>query len=330
MGNRYPEGSVRDDGTVGGVEAYGPERRGEGTTARGSSERGGGPPEESGRYYRAALSRSPESREEDGSRRTGSRHERSWRGSEQRGNGGDGWRGGERWGRGEDWRGAERFEHGRAGFDDFGTPSYGQGRELRERHSDRDFEGRDDRYAGRSGMGYSAESTDERARDRDYGRERRRGRLWEREPAMARDIMTPNPKAVRRDATLRDVAQIMRDENCGVVPVVDDNQRLIGLITDRDTVMRTFTEQKPWTAFKAGDVMTDEVDAVTPDTPVREIIQLMGRKQVRRVPVVDRSDRLAGVISMADVATRANEDEDLQEALDRISKRRSFWSRLWS
>jgi CBS domain-containing protein len=159
----------------------------------------------------------------------------------------------------------------------------------------------------------------------------RRGRLWEREPATARDIMTPNPKGVRRDATLRDVAQIMRDENCGVVPVCDDNQRLIGLITDRDMVMRTFSEaQKPWPSFKVGEVMTDEVEAVTPETPVREIIQLMGRKQVRRVPVVDRSDRLVGMVAMADVATRANEDDDLQEALDRISKRRSFWSRLWS
>ena len=334
MANRYPGGSPRENGTVDGVQSYGPEGRGDGRSARESSERGTGHREEGGRFYRAALSRSPDWREEE----RGRRHERSWRRGEDRdrewGRHGDDWRTGERgefrgerWGRGEDWRGTDRFEHGRAGFDDFGTPSYSQGRELRDQSSDRDFEGRDDRYAGRSGMSYGEGTEFERTR----GRERRRGRLWDREPATARDIMTPNPKAVRRDATLRDVAQIMRDENCGVVPVVDDNQRLIGLITDRDMVMRTFNEpQRPWTAFKVGEVMTDEVEAVTPETPVREIIQLMGRKQVRRVPVVDRNDRLVGMISMADVATRANEDEDLQDALDRISKRRSFWSRLWS
>ncbi|HZA49526.1 MAG TPA: CBS domain-containing protein [Myxococcaceae bacterium] len=347
MANRYPEGSPRENGPVGGVQSYGPEGRGEGATTRESGERGSSRYDEGGRFYRAALSRS-DRRDDERGRDSRWRDDESWRRGHDRerdwSRQGEGWRAnergelrdrehwgrdeerpGERWGRGADWRGTDRYEHGRSGFDDFGTPSYGQGREMREQYSDRDFQGRDDRYAGRSGMSY-AEGTQERGRTR----ERKRGRLWEREPATAREIMTPNPKAVRRDATLRDVAQIMRDENCGVVPVCDDNQRLVGLITDRDMVMRSFEAQKPWTAFKVGEVMTDEVEAVTPETPVRELIQLMGRKQVRRVPVVDRNDRLVGMIAMADVATRANEDDDLQEALDRISKRRSFWSRLWS
>jgi CBS domain-containing protein len=327
MANRYPEGSPRENGPAGGVQAYGSEGRGEGTSSRESTERGSSQAE-GGRFYRAALSRSQ--RGEERGRGSSWQDEERWGRKNERGEFREqerSGRGEERWDRGEDSRGTDRYERGRAGFEDFGTPSYGQGRELREQHSDRDFQGRDDRYAGRSGLGYG-EGFEERPRMRERGR---RGRLWEREPATARDIMTPNPKGVRRDASLRDVAQIMRDENCGVVPVCDDNQRLIGLITDRDMVMRTVNEtQKPWTACKVGDVMTDEVEAVTPETPVREIIQLMGRKQVRRVPVVDRNDRLVGMISMADVATRANEDDDLQEALDRISKRRSFWSRLWS
>src|SRR5919106_905746 len=262
MANRYPEGSPRENGTLGGVQSYGPEGRGEGTTTRESGERGSSRYDEGGRFYRAALSRS-DRREDERGRGSNWRDDESWRGHDRE----------------RDW--------------------------------------------SRQGEGW-------RANERGELRERKRGRLWEREPATAREIMTPNPKAVRRDATLRDVAQIMRDENWGVVPVCDDNQRLVGLITDRDMVMRSFEAQKPWTAFKVGEVMTDEVEAVTPETPVRELIQLMGRKQVRRVPVVDRNDRLVGMIAMADVATRANEDDDLQEALDRISKRRSFWSRLWS
>jgi CBS domain-containing protein len=391
MANRRFQDTSRENGMIGGVQGYGAEGR-EGTQQG----------EEGARYYRAAMHRPSEERDDERMRGSGATYERGWRGSEDRERGGrgfsesgrgseqsferggdwgnrgenwrgerfgrgddwrggeqrygrgDDWRGGEhRYGRGEDWRGGEhrygrgddwrgerwgrdenwrgggtesgrggeRFERGRAGFDDFGTPSYGQGRELREQYSDRDFAGRDERYAGRSGMAYGGEP----------GREQRRGRrLWEREPAVARDIMTANPKAVRREASLRDVAQIMRDENCGVVPVVDDSQRLIGLITDRDMVMRTTDHNRPWTESKAGEVMTDEVEAVTPETSVRDIIQLMGKKQIRRVPVVDRNDRMLGMISMADVATRANEDEELQEALDRISKRRSFWSRLWT
>lgn len=142
--------------------------------------------------------------------------------------------------------------------------------------------------------------------------------------------MTANPRWVRRDATLRDVAQIMMDENCGIVPVCTGNGQLLGVITYRDIVMRTLKDDRPWTQWRADDVMSDEVECVTPETSVDDVIHLMGRKQVRRVPVVDKNDRLLGMISMADIANRANEDEELQHALDRISKKRSFWSRLWS
>ena len=72
--------------------------------------------------------------------------------------------------------------------------------------------------------------------------------------------------------------------------------------------------------------MTDDVSAVTEDEPLTSVLDLMGRKQIRRVPVVDRNDRLLGIISMADIAHRADYDEDLQDAFERISSRRSFWS----
>jgi CBS domain-containing protein len=157
-----------------------------------------------------------------------------------------------------------------------------------------------------------------------------RGARWEREPCIAEDIMTRNPKSVRPEASLREVAEIMRDENCGIVPVIAHDRRLVGLITDRDMVMRTLDAHRPWIELTAGEVMSDELEAVTPDEPVREIIHLMGSKQVRRVPVVDRQDRLLGMIAMADVANRADMDDELQDALDAVSRRRSFWRRLWT
>lgn len=152
---------------------------------------------------------------------------------------------------------------------------------------------------------------------------------WQREPVLAAEIMTREVRAVRPDASLQEVAIIMRDENTGVVPVVSDSGRLQGLITDRDIVMRTLPAGNNPLALRVADVMTEDVEAVTPDESVREVVDLMGDRQIRRVPVVDADDRLVGIISIADVATRADFDEDLQDALEEISARRSFWSRVF-
>jgi CBS domain-containing protein len=153
---------------------------------------------------------------------------------------------------------------------------------------------------------------------------------WQRESLTAREVMTADVKSVSPESSLADVARIMKDENCGIVPVIDDDRRLRGVVTDRDIVLRTLAEGKNPNDVRVGELMTDDVNGVTPEETVCEVIELMGSKQVRRVPVVDRDDRLLGIISLADVANRADYDEDLQEALEKISTRRSFWSRLWS
>ena len=162
----------------------------------------------------------------------------------------------------------------------------------------------------------------ETARDRDRGQGRR---FWQREPLAARDVMTRNPRTVTRQSAHREAAAIMRDENCGVVPVVDAAGRLEGILTDRDIVVRGVAHDRAHD-LRIEDVMTDDVSAVTEDEPLTSVLDLMGRRQIRRVPVVDRDDRLLGIISMADIANRADYDEDLQDAFERISSRRSFWS----
>ncbi|HEY1905558.1 MAG TPA: CBS domain-containing protein [Myxococcaceae bacterium] len=160
------------------------------------------------------------------------------------------------------------------------------------------------------------------ARDRDVGQGRR---FWQREPLAARDVMTRNPRTVTRQSAIREAAVFMRDENCGVVPVVDGAGRLEGILTDRDIVVRGVSHES-FVQLRVEQVMTDDVSAVTEDEPLTSVLDLMGRKQIRRVPVVDRDDRLLGIISMADIANRADYDEDLQDAFERISSRRSFWS----
>lgn len=153
-------------------------------------------------------------------------------------------------------------------------------------------------------------------------------RVWEREPLSASEVMSAQVRSAREKDSLRDVASIMKDESCGIVPVVDADNKLIGVITDRDMVMRTLDEDLPWSQIRVGDVMSKDVLAVTPEESVHDVIAVLGKKQIRRVPVVDSRDRLLGMISLGDVATRADLDEELQAALEKISARRSFWRRL--
>lgn len=242
------------------------------------------------------------------------------------------------WGR----EGREAGEYGR-GEERYGNERYGGEGAAGEREwNDRyrgDFEERTERgreWGGGEGVARRYSAT--MGGGRDIGHEQlydRRARSgyesrWQRESLTAREVMTADVKSVSPESSLADVARIMKDENCGIVPVIDDDRRLRGVVTDRDIVLRTLAEGKNPNDVRVGELMTDDVNGVTPEETVCEVIELMGSKQVRRVPVVDRDDRLLGIISLADVANRADYDEDLQEALEKISTRRSFWSRLWS
>lgn len=245
------------------------------------------------------------------------------------------------------------YERERIGFEDFGTPAFSQGRELREPYDDLDFPGRDDRYAGRSGSSYYPEEDYDGAYDWGSPTSPQRtapsllrwsnseedwvspSRLRSRQAALARDAMVPQPHSARRTDTLRTVARIMREQNVGVVPVVDDENRLLGLITDRDIVrVRTNGSERPWQNWRADEVMSDDIECVTPEEPLHEVMRLMSRKRVHLVPVIDRGDRLLGMISLADIVQRGRgkgPDRGDIEARHRqeSSGRRSFWSRLW-
>lgn len=258
----------------------------------------------------------------------------------RRESGGRSGRGGEReggWSSGQG-RSQESERQIDAGRGDYGRSDLGRADYGREEHGRGDY-GRGDYGRGDYGRGdygradYSRWETGGLAGTREQGaragEEQRRRSRWQKEPLTAGEIMTKDVKAVRPDDTLQEVARIMRDENTGVVPVVDENRRLKGLITDRDIVMRSLPEGKNPLEMRASDLMTDDVEAVTPDESLRAAVDLMGNRQVRRVPVVDSGDRLVGIISMADVANRADYDEDLQDALEEISSRRSFWRRLF-
>src|SRR3954471_105637 len=134
-----------------------------------------------------------------------------------------------------------------------------------------------------------------------------------------RDIMTPNPRTAEPDTTLEEIATIMKDEDVGVVPVVE-NGRVIGLVTDRDIVVRCIAGGKDATECVAEDVMSEDVRTVESDADVDDAADIMGDEQIRRLPVV-RNGKLVGMLSLGDIAVKAeDEDETTAETLEEVSQ----------
>lgn len=224
----------------------------------------------------------------------------------------------------EDWRHWEGRRALESGPSRMGSQLMGTEDRVGERVEDMrgyrreygDFEG-----SSAERLGYLGMHTD---RDQHEVRSR-----WLKEPLSARDVMTRNPRTVMPSTTLKDAALVMRDEDTGIVPVCDESGKLLGVLTDRDMVVRAFAFDKVPGAMRVADIMSDDVEACTEEESVHEILELMGRNQIRRVPVVDRDDRLIGIISMGDIARKADTDEELQGALHKVSARRSFWSKMF-
>ncbi len=138
-----------------------------------------------------------------------------------------------------------------------------------------------------------------------------------------REIMTGNVKTASREMTLREVATLMRDGDMGAMPVVE-NGKLVGIVTDRDIVVRAIAEGRD-AQTPIGDVMTSEIFSAKEDDFVFEAIRLMGDKQVRRIPVTNDSGELSGIIAMADIALEMEDEREIAETLEDISSGAGFW-----
>ncbi len=139
------------------------------------------------------------------------------------------------------------------------------------------------------------------------------------------EIMTRNVKTATRTASLREVAALMRDGDMGSIPVVEAG-KLVGIVTDRDIVVRAVASGKDASA-PVGDVMTAEVFSVRENDFVFEAIRLMGDRQVRRVPIVGAAGELVGIIAMADVALETEDEREIAETLEEISSGSAFWNK---
>src|SRR5580765_2987687 len=127
-----------------------------------------------------------------------------------------------------------------------------------------------------------------------------------------RDIMTRDPEVCRREDTARRAAEIMRDKDCGVIPVVDDARRIIGIVTDRDIAVRVVGAGKtPET--RLNEVMTPGAKCCSADDDLRDVEHKMAELQVRRIPICDAGGRVLGIISQADIARAAGMDSEVSE-----------------
>jgi CBS domain-containing protein len=128
-----------------------------------------------------------------------------------------------------------------------------------------------------------------------------------------RDVMTVNPTVCRPDATASDAAALMRDQGIGDVLVQDDGGTL-GIVTDRDIVTRAVAAGRNPAEVRLGEICTPNVQTVSVDTPVNDVIKLMSDNAIRRVPVVD-GDKAVGIVALGDLAV----DRDPASLLGDIS-----------
>jgi CBS domain-containing protein len=137
------------------------------------------------------------------------------------------------------------------------------------------------------------------------------------EPMKVRDAMTHDVRITNPDETILQAAQTMADLDAGILPV-GDHDRLVGMITDRDIAIRGIAKGKGPDA-KVRDVMTSEVKYCFDDQEIDEVCRNMGNIQVRRLPVLDHSKRLVGILSLGDIAV-AHGNGVAGEALRSISR----------
>jgi len=131
-----------------------------------------------------------------------------------------------------------------------------------------------------------------------------------------RDVMTPNPRTISPDDSIQNAARIMRDLDTGVVPVVE-NGRPMGMVTDRDIVVRAVAEDQLNRPVR--EIVSGGIISASPDMSTREAAELMSEHQVRRLPVVE-NERLVGIVSIGDLAVKEGKDKRVGDALQDISQ----------
>ena len=137
-----------------------------------------------------------------------------------------------------------------------------------------------------------------------------------------KEIMTKDPVCCLPDDEVQKAAELMKDEDVGVIPIIEDEdtKTLLGIVTDRDLALRVVAEGRDIASTRIKDVMTTGAVSCRPDDDLQKALDAMEENQVRRIPVIDSNQKLIGIISQADVATRLAEPKKTAEVVEEISK----------
>jgi len=133
------------------------------------------------------------------------------------------------------------------------------------------------------------------------------------------EIMTPRPECISPEATLQHAAERMKELDVGAVPVCENN-RLVGMLTDRDIALRSVSQGYDTRKDNVRHAMTRQVVYCYDDQDVTEVADIMQRMQIRRVPVLDRDECLVGIVSLGDLAVEQGNDHLAGETLEAISE----------
>lgn len=136
------------------------------------------------------------------------------------------------------------------------------------------------------------------------------------------DVMTMEPTCCLISDPVTRAAQIMKDEDVGSVPVVEDEgtKRLVGILTDRDIVIKVITDNRNCGDVRVEEIMTRNPITCKPEEAIQNAMDRMSQHQIRRIPVVDGRGRITGIISQADLATRMDQPEKTEKVLESISQ----------
>jgi CBS domain-containing protein len=140
----------------------------------------------------------------------------------------------------------------------------------------------------------------------------------------AQDIMSKNPATVTPTTRVRQAALLMKKEDVGVVPVVEEGtggKKLVGMLTDRDIAIRLVADGKDADECEVRDVMSANPKTARADDDVSRVMDLMGREQVRRVPIVDERGSLVGIVAQADIVLEGNDDRKAERTVEKISEK---------
>jgi CBS domain-containing protein len=138
----------------------------------------------------------------------------------------------------------------------------------------------------------------------------------------AQDIMARDPRCVTPRTSIQEAARLMKSEDVGALPVVesDGSRTLVGIVTDRDIAIRAVADGRDIGSVTVRDVMSNSAKTANASDDVDEVMKVMGREQVRRIPIVDDRNQLVGIVSQADFVLKAKSDARSERTVEKISE----------